>query len=363
MKKQNSSECLKYFFVVFVLALIYVIFLIVKPFISALLTAAVLAYFFYPVYDFLLQKTGRKNVSAFIVSVIIIVLITVPSAYIFNQAAQESEYLYIRGKQKLITGDILGAGCSGKDSTICSISTAFSDYLTKPKVRYHLEEAMKKMSGFFADQASDFIFAIPFIVLSIFITFFVMFYLFKDGKALVEKTAVMLPIRESHKKRIISRLSEMTFAVIYGTILVAFIQGVVGLFGYYIFGVPSALMLGMLTVIAALLPFVGTILVWLPVSVSIILMGLGTGNNATVWAGIGLMIYGALIISSVDNILKPYIIGKKSGMHPVLVLIGALGGIYLFGFIGFVAGPIILELFIVVLDIYKEEKDGKKCFA
>jgi predicted PurR-regulated permease PerM len=361
MKNQDNTT--KYFFVAFFLAIIYIVFLIIRPFLGALLTAAVLAYLFHPVYEFLLVKTKGKNLSAFIVSVIVIFLITVPSAFIINEAAQESEYLYIRGKQKLITGDILGAGCNGDDGAICRYSKYFSELMTEPKVRFHLEDAMKEMSLFFSQKASGLIFAIPTIILQVFITFFAMFYLLRDGKYFVNLIVCILPIKQSHKKKIISSLSEMTFAVIYGTILVAFVQGVAAGIGFWIFGLPSVLMLSMIIMITALLPFLGTAIVWIPVSISMILGGLSTGNNFLVWNGLGLMIYCAIIVSSIDNVVRPFIIGKKSGMHPLLVLVGALGGMYVFGFIGFIVGPIMLELFVVILSIYKSEKDDKKCFT
>jgi predicted PurR-regulated permease PerM len=360
--KQNK-ECTRYFFVIFVVLVFYIAFLLVKPFISSILAAAVLAYLFYPVYEMLLRKTGKKNLSAFIVAVILILMVTLPSAYILNKAAKESQYLYVRGRQKLLTGDIFGAGCDGEEGTICRYSRSLNEMIMRPDVRYHLEEAMQRMSGFFSEQASSFILSIPFIILQAFIIFFVMFYLLKDGRRLLEYITGLMPLKEAHKKRILSKLSEMTFAVIYGTIVVAFIQGVVGGFGYYIFGLPSVLMLAMTTTVAALLPFIGTAIVWLPISVSMVLAGLGVGNNSVVWSGIGLMLYGTLIISSMDNVVRPYIIGKKSGVHPVLVMLGALGGIYLLGFVGFIVGPIIIEMFIVMLEIYKSEKDGKKCLA
>lgn len=360
---KSLSECNKYFFVIFFLAVIYVVFLMVQPFVGALLSAAVLAYVFHPVYRFVLKKTGRENLSAFIVAVLVIFLISLPSIFIINTAASESQYLYVRAKQKLTTGDIIGGSCQGQDGVMCRYSRQIGDFLAKPEVRYHLEETIKRMAMFFSESASSFILSIPSMVLFVFITFFVMFYLLKEGGYLVRKAVSLTPFRNSHQQKLVKNISEMTFAVVYGTVIIALLQGVVAAVGFHFIGIGSALVFGMITTAAAILPFVGTAIVWVPVSLSLIIGGLSLGSSSLAWQGVALAVYGVLVISTIDNIVGPHIIGKKAGMHPVLVFLGAIGGIYLLGFIGFIIGPVIMALFVLMLEIYKSEKDGVECFA
>ena len=115
----------------------------------------------------------------------------------------------------------------------------------------------------------------------------------------------------------------------------------------------------MLMAFAALIPFVGTPIIWLPAALYRFSNGLASGNNWKITSGIILFLYGALIISTIDNFLKPKIIGDKAEVHPILVLLGVLGGLKLFGIIGIIIGPVILAVFKMVVEIYEEERGLK----
>jgi predicted PurR-regulated permease PerM len=108
--------------------------------------------------------------------------------------------------------------------------------------------------------------------------------------------------------------------------------------------------------ILALVPLFGTAFVWLPASIYLLVLGAAEADQTMVWRGIGLIIWGALVVSSIDNILKPKIIGDRAGIHPGLILVGALGGLATIGFIGFVIGPLILGLLKTFIDIYEKEE-------
>jgi predicted PurR-regulated permease PerM len=353
----KSKDYGKYIFVIILVFVVFLAYLVVKPFISALLTSAVLAYIFYPLYEALNKKLKRKNVSAFIISILIILLLAIPLVFFFTAITKESQVTYIRARQVFTTGDIFRIGCQAEDTgMVCSFSNWIGDFIGQPNVRYHLEQSIEGMTETISSKASAFIFSIPAIVLNIFVTFFTTFYLFRDGKEILGRIKKLLPLKLTHQRQIFHQLDEITYAILYGALLVALVQGIVGAVGFYFFGVSSPIMWGILMAITALLPFIGTALVWLPVSAVIILQGITTNTNSITLKGIGLLLYGALIISTIDNFLRPYIVGKKGGIHPVLVLIGVLGGIAVFGFIGFVIGPLILAIMITFLEIYDREK-------
>lgn len=353
----KSKDYAKYIFVILLVLIVFLSYLVVKPFIIALLTSAVLAYIFYPLYEVLNKKIKRKNISAFIISILIIILIAVPVAFLFTAITKESQVTYIRAKQIFTTGDIFRIGCPAEDTgTVCKFSNWLGDFIGQPSVRYHLEESIQGITDTISRKASEFIFSIPAMILNIFVTFFTTFYLFRDGKVLLEKLKNLLPLNLSHQKQIFHQLDEITYAILYGSLLVAAVQGILGAIGFYFFGVSSPIMWGILMGITALLPFIGTALVWVPVALIFIIQGITTNTNSVTMKGIGLLLYGALIISTIDNFLRPYIVGKKSGMHPVLVLLGVLGGIAFFGFVGFVIGPLVLAIMITFLEIYNHEK-------
>jgi len=185
---------------------------------------------------------------------------------------------------------------------------------------------------------------------------FIMFFLLRDGKDIANKVKRLLPLKKHYQKRVFEKSKEVTFAVVYGHLSVALIQGALGGIGFLILGVSSPLLWGLVMAFAALIPFVGTPLVWLPVALFRIFNGFSTGNNSLLLNGILLFLYGALIVSTIDNFLKPKIIGDKAEVHPILVLLGVLGGLKLFGIIGIVIGPVILAIFKIAIRIYEEER-------
>jgi predicted PurR-regulated permease PerM len=150
--------------------------------------------------------------------------------------------------------------------------------------------------------------------------------------------------------------AEITSATIYGQIMLSLVQGALGGLGFLIFGVSSPILWGLVMAIFAFLPVIGTAFIWVPAGLILLVNGLLSHSNSLLWRGIGLLLYGALIVSTVDNLLRPRIVGRKAHMHPVLVLLGVLGGLQAFGFLGFVIGPLILALLMTFVRIYEREK-------
>jgi predicted PurR-regulated permease PerM len=291
-----------------------------------------------------------KNAASLVASVLVIILITVPLLFMLNSVTKESQFVYVKAKQIFVTGDVFSLGCAGDDlGAACRLSNWIAGFISKPNVRYHLESSIEHMTSSFSESISDFVFSIPNIALGIFVTFFTLFYLFKDGKTVVERIKRIMPLSPRDQRRVFQKINETTYAIVYGSLLVAAIQGIVGGVGYFFFGISSPILWGIFTAIFALLPFIGTAFVWVPLSLLLIVQGF-------FMQGIGLLLYGTFIVSSMDNVLRPFIVGRKARIHPVLVLLGVLGGIAIFGFIGFVVGPLVLALFMTFLEIYENER-------
>jgi predicted PurR-regulated permease PerM len=219
-----------------------------------------------------------------------------------------------------------------------------------------LQEAISQGTTFILKQMSEFLLSLPTIILHLVVTFFLMFYLFIDGHLLINRARQVIPLAAHHQNHIVRKLQDVTFAVIYGSLIVALIQGALGGIGFWIFGVGSPIAWGIVMAVLALVPLFGTAFVWLPASIYLMVVGAAEADQTMVWRGIGLLIWGAVVVSSIDNILKPKIIGDRAGIHPGLVLIGALGGLATIGFIGFVIGPLILGLLKTFIDIYEKEE-------
>jgi predicted PurR-regulated permease PerM len=181
---------------------------------------------------------------------------------------------------------------------------------------------------------------------------FLMFFLFMEGKEITEKIRNHIPLRAKQKKELSNKFNSVIYASIYGMIVTAFVQGAVASLGFWIFGVESPILWGLVTIIVAILPFVGAALVWLPSAVYKLFIG-------ETFNGLGILFYGILIISTIDNLIRPSIIGSRAKIHPALVLLGVLGGIELFGFLGIIIGPLILSISTMFMDLYFLEKSKK----
>lgn len=353
MFKIDFKECKKYILIALIALLIYFAYLIVKPLVIPILTGAVLAYIFYPVYKPIYKKIKIKSLSAAIVSIIVILLITIPGFFLLNSISKEVYEAYLIGKQKIGTGLI--AECEDQTNTLCNIVNTIKEFTTQPKFQFYLEQGLARLTSTAAEKITRFAFTLPRIFLGIFITFFVMYYLFKDGDKVVSRIKNIFPVDKVNQELIIEQSKNITFGVIYGVILVALIQGALGALGFLIFGISTPIIWGIFMAFAALIPIIGTAVIWLPAALILIIRGILGAESILVWKGIGLILYGALIISSIDNLIKPRIIAGKAKVHPIIILIGVLGGIALLGFIGALIGPLLLSLLITLAKIYKDE--------
>lgn len=355
-KKEDYS---RYFFVLFVMLMIWLVFLVIRPFIATLLASFFLAYIFYPVYRWFKKKVKSKNTAALIVSFIIVILLLAPLFFVLNTLTKEAYVSYLTSKQKLLAMGDFFKNCP-EDNPFCGFVSYIGDFLNEPKVKYHLENTIEKVASYVVDGVSDVVFSIPRFVLNFFIMIFTSFYLFKDGPELLSNIKRILPLKDIYKRHLFEKFGKVTYAIIYGHIVVAMIQGLLGGIGFFIFGASSPIIWGIVMAFAALIPLIGTAVVWFPAALFKLFGGISAGNMGEVVGGILFVLYGVLIISSLDNLIRPKIIGNRAKVHPVLILVGVLGGLYLLGPVGIMVGPLVLALFITFIKAYEKDRFRKK---
>lgn len=327
----------KYFFTISFIALIVLAIFLIKSFIITLVYSFVLAYIFYPVYKKIAYVLRSKNLAAFFSVCIIVLLIIIPLIFTANTLINESLQFFRQVK------DIDLSTFDEKIKANFDINLELDEYI---------KDGLNKFSLAVAKATSDFLVSIPQRILHFFVMLFTIFYMLKEGKTLVTKFNEHIPLKESHRRDITAKFSNMVYASLYGLVVTAFIQGVLGAIGFWIFDVPSPILWGLVTVILAMIPFIGAWVVWLPASLFKIFSG-------DLFNGIGLLIYGMLIVSTIDNIVRPKIIGSKAKIHPVVVLLGVLGGIQVFGLLGIIIGPLILSIMELFFDLYIGDKTNK----
>ncbi len=183
-------------------------------------------------------------------------------------------------------------------------------------------------------------------VLNAFLFFLCIYYLLIDRDRLAAELMTLSPLRDSIDSKIFKRVVGTVRSVVFGVLLVAIIQGIFAGIGMTIFGVPGALIWGMLTILAALVPLVGTGVILIPAILYLFFTG-ATG------AALGLFIWSVVFVSTADNIIGPHLISGSTHMHAFMVLISILGGLATFGAVGSVAGPTILAALLALIELYK----------
>ncbi|OGC41566.1 hypothetical protein A2548_01735 [candidate division WOR-1 bacterium RIFOXYD2_FULL_41_8] len=192
---------------------------------------------------------------------------------------------------------------------------------------------------------------IPGAFLGIFMTVFSIYFFLKGGKDINRFLQDFFPLPEGCYKQIFSRFGDLTKGIVLGQLVVGVIHGFLSWLAYAYLGVPNPVLWAFLTAIISIIPVLGAGLVWFPVAVYLFVVGSAVGTE---WQGLALFAYGILVLTSVDNILKPKIMGDHARIHPLIILFGILGGIQLLGLPGILIGPLVLALFDVVMNIFRE---------
>ncbi|MEK6983169.1 MAG: AI-2E family transporter [Nanoarchaeota archaeon] len=343
------------FFSLLFLAASLLAFYMTKPFLTALITGAMIAYLSYPLYKKVVLYIKNKNIASLIVSILVVLLITLPFFIVIGIVFNEAYSTYNSLSKHTLGTNFLKVVCDVKNGSICNAIKSFVGYLPKDNLDYYLQITIEKITGFLIASISKFLASIPSILINFFVMIFVVYYLLKDGEIIVARIKKILPLKKSHRQHVFERFHDVTYAVFYGNILIAILQGILGGIGFYALGVPSPVLWGFVMFLFALIPYFGTAVIWLPASLNFIFTGYLQSDNSSVIKGIVLIFYG-IFLSSIDNILKPKLVGTRAKVHPILVLLGVLGGLNLFGIIGLILGPVMLALLMTFVDIYEEEK-------
>ena len=188
-------------------------------------------------------------------------------------------------------------------------------------------------------------------IVSLLLVLYLLFFFLRDGGALTRRIRDAVPLRAEQQRALFTKFAVVTRAMFKGNLLVAAVQGALGGLIFWFLGIHAPVLWGVLMAFLSLLPAVGAAAVWLPVAVYFLATG-------AVWEGVVLIAYGAFVVGLVDNLLRPYLVGKDTQMPDYVVLISTLGGIAIFGLDGLVMGPVIAAMFIAVWDIFSAARQN-----
>jgi len=313
LDKNDFKDLMIYALVIgiFVLAAI-----VIKPVIFPIIYGVLLAYIFYPLYNFLYKRTKMKNLSALIICFgLLLFLIAIFWLFISTLLGQAvNAYLTF---QKLDLTDAIRQNLPGFLS-----SSEFSQTFASS-----INTSLSKLISNFTGYITDSILNIPIILLKSFVVMFVFYFSLRDGEEAFKFISSFSPLKKETQEKFIKQLKNITYAVLMGQVIVGIIQGLTAGIGFFIFDVPNPLLLTLVAIGLSILPL-GPWLVWIPVDIYLFTIGRSG-------AAVGLLIYGLVLVSWVDNIIRPLIITRKTKLNLAIVVIGMIGGVLAFGILGF----------------------------
>lgn len=320
------------------------------PLASALLCAVLAAIMFQPLYRRLLVRLyGRETRAALATLVIITVAVIIPLLIIGGMVTDEAADLYLLVQTQGFDASMyFGSVHDALPLRLQSFLDA-SGYGEFADVQAKLSLLLSESAGFIAQYALSIGSNALSFLLAFGVGLYVTYFLLRDGGRLVETFELSLPFENSISMRLTTRFTEVVRATIKGSVVVGIVQGFLGAITFAIAGLPSVALFGVLMAIASLLPAVGPALIWGPAAAYLILTG-------DIWQGLVVIGSGVLVIGMADNVLRPILVGRSTGIPDWVVLVTTLGGIATFGLSGIVLGPVIAGLFMCAWEISREQR-------
>jgi predicted PurR-regulated permease PerM len=351
---QSSSRFEGAFFLICFLLVGFILYLVFRPFFSIFVWACVLAVIFQPLLRVLLRIVrGQRAVASLVACLVILHLIVLPVSFVGIMVSQQSLVFYHNIQDSINSG---GGELSAK----------IQDLKNNPGAHWVLSQLatwlgsetadlqgigapiMNALRRFLVSKGPSFLVGVGGMFYEFIIMFVTMFFLFRDGPKIMQFVRSSNPLPSRYESEIIQKFQDMSYATFFGSLLTALVQGCAGALLFWALGMGTPLFWGALISLVALAPIVGAFLVWIPVSAYLMLMGHMT-------KGIILLAVGGLVVSSIDNVLKPIIIQGRTDLHPLLVFLSVLGGMQAFGFLGILLGPLAVAIFVTLLNFYRQQ--------
>ncbi len=329
------------FLLILLITLGFLSFLVLKSFLTYILISIILTAVSYPLYEKIKSKVRYSSLSATILILFLALIIILPSIYltiaIFSQARDivlnigAADFNNLQRFEDNLES-FFGAELNFAENMrvfILELSTNLRFTIIQNIVIF-----TKTLANFLAGTA---------------LMFFVMYYLFIDGKRIVAELKKNFPIEDKYKDYLFNRTYHTIQGLFMGLFSVAILQGLLAGIAYFIFGMPNAILFGFITGVFSLIPFLGPPVIYIPVSIFLILSG-------NILGGIALLAFSFIVISNIDNFIRPMVVRFKSKVHPLYVILGVVGGVAFLGFSGIIIGPLILSLFQEVVSVYQLAK-------
>jgi predicted PurR-regulated permease PerM len=332
---------------VLVVAALFVLVPMLKIFLTPLLLAGAFAALFFPFYTLVLKFfRGNRGVAAISCCVLLVLGFMIP-VYFLGYLVLHQLLTLFQSIEPTVQSYVKG-GNSGFLARIDG--NPILVWLTHLGINWQgtLLDTLRTAGATTAKMVNKTSLGALEIIIDLLVTLFIMFYLFMDGERIVKKFRRLFPMRAAYQDMIVARFLLVSRATVKGTLVIAFVQGALGAIILLIFGVKSWILWGIVMIALGLIPMMGTWLVLLPVGV----IQMATGH---VWQGIVIVALNFGVVSTIENILRPRLVGQSARMHDLLIFFSTIGGLAVFGPIGVITGPVIMAFFVSITEIYTME--------
>lgn len=322
--------------IVLILLLIALAFILIRPILLSIVAGLILAFIVNPLYLKINSLIKRPTLSALISSILIVVIIFIPLWFLVPLVIRQ-------------VFDMFAFLQSSDVSTLVSVLFPAAPEEFTRQITGVISNFVSEISIGILNWLGNFLLNLPDLLLQGAVLIFVFFFALKDQDKLKKYVSELSPLNKEQEKILIKEFKGITSSIVYGYVIIGIIQGIAAGIGLFVFGIPRALLLTIIAIFASMFPLFGPWVVWLPAVIYLFVQG-------NVAAGIAFTIYGVLAVSSLDNILRPYIVSRKSSISPVVALVGMIGGLFVFGLLGLILGPLILAYLIIFLTAYKNKQ-------
>lgn len=331
-----------------VLLALFLFYRILAPFLVPLCWAAIFVVIFYPLYQKADTYIKSPNLRSFLFTVLVVFLIIAPAVYLGVALAQEAMSMFDFSKEWVNQGKIDALLDIKTSPFYVLLQDKLSPYvdLSQIDLKVIIEKGLQSVSRTALTQTTRVLTNAGIVIFDFSLMVFFMFYFFRDGEKLFNQIMEAVPADSDKSWKTLKHLRRVIESTMYGGVVVSLLQGFIGGLLFLIMGLPSPVFWGAFMAFLAFIPIVGPSLIYIPAGLILIL----TGSSIK---GILLIVIGTIIVSQIDNLLRPMLVSGKTGMHTMLLFISILGGIYVFGLLGIVLGPFIAAVFVTIFDVFR----------
>jgi len=334
------------FVLLLVLAVSLLFLAVIWPFLKPLLLGALFAGLCAPLYGWITRLLrGRRSLAAALTLLILVVLVAGPLSAFVSVVLRQA--LSISNEAVPWVQHHLGtASAFNTHDWLVRRFPSLARYVPEQgEIAAEIAAIAKATGTFLVASATEFTARTASFLLNLFIMLYAMFYFLRDGRQMLEKIFYYTPLNHEDEVRVVERLISVTRATIKGTLLIGIIQGTLAGIGFWVAGIDGAAFWGTVMAVLSVVPGIGAALVWVPAVIYLFIIGHSLAATLLLaWCAAG--------VGTIDNMLRPKLVGKDAKMPDLLILLGTLGGLFFFGPIGFIIGPLVCGLFLTVWDIY-----------